>query len=46
MMRDLLDQLPKADDGHVVKQVLSGEGLVGRGSSARRIRTIWRSRSR
>jgi len=32
MMRDLLDQLPKADDGHVVKQVLSGEGLVGSGS--------------
>lgn len=31
MMRDLLDQLPKADDGHVVKQVLSGEGLVGSG---------------
>ncbi|HQT86314.1 MAG: hypothetical protein B7Z58_13765 [Acidiphilium sp. 37-64-53] len=32
MMRDILDQLPKAAYPRVVKQVLSGEGLVGTGT--------------
>ncbi|MBW4033830.1 MAG: DUF3857 domain-containing transglutaminase family protein [Proteobacteria bacterium] len=31
MMRDILDQLPKAAYPHVVEQVLSNEGLVGTG---------------